>query len=146
MVLDCSSEIRRSNHASNLKLETRNSKHSAPTTAAPVPVGGTFPINGTGSGFTLPPNKTITIKFSVTLNNPPNLTGVPPAAPQVFNHGNLSGTNVSGFDTNTVTTDVDLFNSTTTVTSLPNPSNTSQSVTFTATIGTTGSPSGSPST
>jgi len=102
-----------------------------------------FPINGAGSGFTLPPNKTITIKFSVTLNNPPNLSGVPPATPQVFNHGNLSGTNVSGFDTNTVTTNVDLFDSTTTLGSSPNPSNTSQSVTFTATIGTSGSPSGS---
>src|SRR5207247_2850780 len=100
-------EVRRSNHVRNSKLKTENLNLTA---AAPVPAGGTFPINGTGSGFTLPPNKTITIKFSVTLNNPPNLTGVPPAAPQVFNHGNLSGTNVSGFDTNTVTTDVDLFN------------------------------------
>ena len=106
--------------------------------------GGTFPINGTGPGFILPAGKSTTIKFSVTLNNPPNLSGVPPATPQVANHGTLSGSfSNNPVDTNTVTTNVDLFDSTTTVTSLPTSSNTGQSVTFTAAIGTTGTPSGS---
>ena len=104
--------------------------------------GGTFPINGTGTGFILPAGKSTTIKFSVTLNNPPNLSG--PATPQVQNHGTLSGSfSNNPVDTNTVTTNVDLFDSTTTVTSLPTSSNTGQPVTFTAAIGTSGSPSGS---
>src|SRR5207244_4504774 len=103
-------EIRRSNHARNSKLKTENLKLSS---AAPMFSGGTFPVNGTGSGFTLPAGKTITITFSATLNNPPNLAG--PTNPKVSNHGTLTGT-FSGtpLDTNTVDTNVDLFNTTNT--------------------------------
>jgi CSLREA domain-containing protein/fimbrial isopeptide formation D2 family protein len=112
---------------------------------APMPfTGGTFPINGTGSGFILPPNKTITIKFAATLNNPPNLSGVPPATPQVSNHGNLSGSNVSGFDTNTVNTTVDLFNTTTTLAPASGGLNSNQAVTFTATVAFDGSTAPAP--
>ena len=104
--------------------------------------GGVFPINGTGTGFILPTGKTITIKFSVTLNNPPNVAV--PSTPQVQNHGTLSG----GFagnplDTNTITTVVDLFDTATTLAPVSGPLNSGQSVTFTATIAATGSPSGS---
>jgi CSLREA domain-containing protein len=100
--------------------------------------GGTFPINGTGTGFRLPSGKTITITFQVTVNNPPALSG--PAVPGcgsakcVANHGNLSGSNVSGFDTNTVATDVNVADTTTTVTSSLNPSFFGQAVTFTAKV------------
>jgi CSLREA domain-containing protein len=109
--------------------------------------GGTFPINGTGTGFRLPSGKTITITFQVTVNNPPALTG--PAVPGcgsakcVANHGNLSGSNVSGFDTNTVATDVNVADTTTTVTSSLNPSFFGQAVTFTAKVSSaSGTPTG----
>ena len=95
--------------------------------------GGTFPINGTGTGFILPAGKSTTIKFSVTLNNPPNLAG--PTSPQVQNHGTLSGSfSNNPIDTNTVTTVVDLFDSTTTIASAPAAPNTGQAVTYTATV------------
>ncbi len=115
----------RANHARR-SLRTNRST----TGMSPMPVsGGTFPINGTGSGFSLPNGKTITIKFSVTLNNPPNLSGVPPATPQVSSQGTLSG----AFPGNPIVTDdpgtiaandptvtlVDLFDTTTTLGAVP---------------------------
>jgi CSLREA domain-containing protein len=134
----------RAHHESNQKLETGKFRRSA-FTSAPV-VGGTFPINGTGSGFSLPNGKSITIKFSVTLNNPPNLSGVPPATPQVSAQGTLSG----AFPGNPIVTDdpgtgaandatvtlVDLFDTTTTLGAVPAAGswNVGQSITFTATV------------
>jgi CSLREA domain-containing protein len=134
-----------SNHAGNSR---RSSKANRSATAmSPMPFsGGTFPINGTGSGFSLPNGKTITIKFSVTLNNPPNLSGVPPATPQVSSQGTLSG----AFIGNPIVTDdpgtiaandatvtlVDLFDTTTSLGAVPAAGswNVGQSVTFTATV------------
>ncbi|PYS45741.1 MAG: hypothetical protein DMF68_21340 [Acidobacteria bacterium] len=120
----------------------------SPTLLAPLPAGQTITIQGAGSGFTLPAGKTVTITFQVTLNNPPNLSG--PSNPKVSTQGTLQGSftgsplttddpSVGGTNDATVT-NVDLFNSTTTVSSSSPTSNSSQSVTLTATIGTTGSP------
>ncbi|MDT5060593.1 MAG: trimeric autotransporter adhesin, partial [Acidobacteriota bacterium] len=135
-------------HGSSRRAKQIN--HAAtvqPILAPPTPPPGVaFPVNGTGSGFLLPNGKTVTITFKVTLNNPPGLSGVPPATPQVSNHGTLTG----GFptnplDTNTITTNVDLFNTTTSLaSSSPGSSNLNQSVTFTATIAFTGSNSPAP--
>jgi large repetitive protein len=145
--------IRRSNHARNLKLETRNSKLSAAAPFVPTPVGQ-FPINGTGNGqgFTLPAGKTITIKFKATLNAPPNLSG--PSNPKVTAQATLVGNfgqtpllsddpSVGGTADPTSTT-VDLYDSTASISASPsNSTSTGQSVTFTATIGTSGTPDGS---
>jgi hypothetical protein len=70
------------------------------------------------------------------VNNPPNLTGVPPGIPQVSNHGTVSGTFAgSPVDTNTINTSVDLFNSKTTLaTDHPSGANSGDTVTFTATV------------
>src|SRR6185503_8068156 len=109
----------------------------------------TFPINGTGSGFSLPNNKTITITFSVTLNNPPGLTGSPK---QVSAQGVLTGAGAPIFtdDPNTVAvgdatiTPADLPDTTTVVSSSQNPSFVGQNVKFTATVSSTGGvPTGS---
>jgi len=113
---------------------------------APMPfTGGTFPVNGTGPGFILPNNKRITITFSVTVNNPPNFAGVPPATPQISAQGTLQGSpgtiltdNVeppAGAADPTVL-NADLFNTTSTITgaSPSNSTNMGQSVTFTASI------------
>jgi CSLREA domain-containing protein len=152
----------RLNHAKSVKTEVRgqksedrSSRAAAHSVFAPMPFsGGTFPINGTGTGFTLPIGKTITIKYSVTLNNPPNLSGVPPATPQVSSQGTLSG----AFIGNPIVTDdpgtiavndatvtlVDLFNTTTTLGAVPAAGswNVGQSVTFTATVAS--NPAGNP--
>ncbi len=158
---DQKSDIR-SNHAKSVrtevrgqKSEDRSSRAAAHSAFAPMPFsGGTFPINGTGTGFTLPIGKTITIKFSVTLNNPPNLSGVPPTTPQVSSQGTLSG----AFVGNPIVTDdpgtiaandatvtlVDLFDTTTTLGAVPAAGswNVGQSVTFTATVAS--NPAGNP--
>jgi len=148
----------RSNHANRpadrrQRAEVRNHRATATRSFAPMPVsGGTFPINGTGSGFSLPNGKTITIKFSVTLNNPPNLAGVVP--PKVSAQGTLSG----AFVGNPIVTDdpgtvaandatvtlVDLFDTTVAVASSQNPSFVGQNVQFTATVSSPGGvPTGS---
>jgi CSLREA domain-containing protein len=143
----------RLNHARNSKLETRNSKLSPGVAAPPTPIGS-FPINGTGTGFTLPAGKTTTITFKATLNAPPNLTGVPPATPKISAQGTLSGAFVGnpivtddpavGGTTDPTSTNVDLYDSTASLAASPsNATNTGQAVTFTATIGTSGTPNGS---
>src|SRR5262249_10293122 len=150
----------RLNHASapimGQRSEVRN--HANATTLAPIPLvpmfsGGNFPINGTGTGagFTLPAGKTTTITFKATLNTPPALSGS--VNPKVSAQGTLSGAFVGnpivtddpsvGGTTDPTVTNVDLYNSTTTVTSSSNPSNTSQPVTFTAAIAASGTPDGS---
>jgi hypothetical protein len=124
--------------------------------AAAAFVGETVNVPAVGAPvatFTLPEGKTVTITFSVTVNNPPNLTGVPPATPQVSNQGHVvpgAGANFSDVATHdpdtaspggaaTATKDatitlVDLFDVTTTVDSNNNPSDFGESVTFTATV------------
>ncbi len=110
-----------SNHA---KLSTNHA------TVMPMAVG-VGPINI----GTLHAGDSVTVTFQVTVNNPPNLTGVPPGVAQVSNTGtvtfNESGTPVN---TNTVNTPVDLFDTTTTLASDLNPSNFGDQVTFTATV------------
>ncbi len=142
-----------SNHASSSRRPSKVNRSA--TAMSPMPVsGGTFPINGTGSGFTLPIGKTITIKFSVTLNSPPNLSGVPPATPQVSSQGTLSGAFVgnpivtddpaTGAVNDATVTLVDLFNTTTTLGAVPAAGswNVGQSVTFTANVAS--NPTGNP--
>ncbi|HEX8144756.1 MAG TPA: tandem-95 repeat protein [Pyrinomonadaceae bacterium] len=120
--------------------------------------GETVTVNGSGSGFTLPPGKTVTITFQVTLNNPPNLTGVPPGPAQVSNQGKATGTNfadvlthdpdpasaggASAATKDATLTPVDLFDTTTTVVSSKNPSDFNDAVTFTATVAS--NPAGNP--
>ena len=147
----------RSNHAKSVKTgvrgqesATRSHASMASRSFAPMPVvGGAFPVNGTGAGFILPAGKSTTIKFSVTLNNPPNLTGPTVAgcasAACVANHGTLSGSfSNNPIDTNTVATDVDLFDTTVAVASSQNPSFVGQNVQFTATVSSAGGvPTGS---
>ena len=142
--------LSRDNHQEPVKLNlvrdlfTPKMSYAAIASMFMSPPPGTFPVNGVGSGFTLPTGKTVTITFSVTLNNPPALSGVPPGTAQISTYGTLSRARTSAVSTPTRSpTPVDLFDSTTTVTSLPTSSNTGQPVTFTAAIGTSGSPSGS---
>ncbi|HEX3086975.1 MAG TPA: Ig-like domain-containing protein, partial [Pyrinomonadaceae bacterium] len=144
----------RLNHArANSRLKTENSKLAATAAAPPTPVGS-FPINGTGAGqgFQLPNNKTITITFKATLNAPPNLSG--PSNPKVTAQATLTGSFVGnplvsddpsvGGTTDPTSTNVDLYDSTATLSASPsNSTNTGQAVTFTATIGTSGTPNGS---
>ncbi len=60
---------------------------------------GTFPVNGTGTGFSLPPGKTTTITFKVTVKNPPNFSS--PTTNKVSHQGTLSG----AFQNNPLLTD-----------------------------------------
>jgi CSLREA domain-containing protein len=130
----------RAHHARNSKLKTENLKLTA---AAPMTFsGGLFPVNGTGSGFTLPAGKTITITFSATLNNPPNLAG--PTNPKVTNTGNLSGTFTGSPLSPSVDTNVDLFNTTNTLTPGNGNLKSGESVTFTAVVAFDGSTAPSP--
>lgn len=162
-VRDQRSDVRL-NHARSVKTEERNltPQTTNPDTAAisnrgtssgvpsylaavaPFFSGGVFPVNGTGPGFTLPNNKTITITFSVTVNNPPNFAGVPPATPQISAQGTLQGSAGTiltddpgpGGATDPTVLNADLFNTTSTITgaSPSNSTNMGQSVTFTASI------------
>ncbi|HBB98313.1 MAG TPA: hypothetical protein DC054_23265, partial [Blastocatellia bacterium] len=147
----------RLNHAAKAEIageksEVRN--HIAGVAfVVPTPIGS-FPINGTGAGqgFTLPDGKSITITFKATLNAPPNFASFS-ATQKVSAQATLTGSFVGNpllsddpsvvGTTDPTSTNVDLYDSTTTVVSSANPSNTTQSVTFTATIGTSGIPNGS---
>ncbi|HKR12115.1 MAG TPA: Ig-like domain-containing protein, partial [Pyrinomonadaceae bacterium] len=90
---------------------------------------------------TLRAGDSVTITFQVTVDNPPNLTLLNP--PRVSNQGTVSGSNfanvltddpaVGGANDPTVT-EVDLFDTTTTLVSDLNPSNFGDMVTFTATV------------
>jgi hypothetical protein len=104
-----------------------------PRALAPTMAGETVTINI----GTLRPSDSVVITFQVTVNNPPNLTGVPPAAAQVSNQGTVNyndGATPLSTNTNTVNTPVDLFDTTTTLASDLNPSNFGDLVTFTATV------------
>ena len=147
----------RLNHAVKAEIKGQKSEvrnHIAGVAlVVPTPIGS-FPVNGTGAGqgFTLPDGKTITITFKATLNAPPNLSG--PSNPKVTAQATLTGSFVGnpllsddpsvGGTTDPTSTNVDLYDSTTTLSASPsNSTSTSQAVTFTATIGTSGTPNGS---
>jgi hypothetical protein len=129
-------EGRSFNHVRNTKLVTRNSKLSAPLT----PFAGCSPagINGGGTAIcvelpTIHNGESITISFQVYVNNPPQLSQLTP--PQVSNFATVTGTCPNcPVTTNTVNTPVDLFDTTTTLGSTPNPSDQGNQVTFTATV------------
>jgi CSLREA domain-containing protein len=146
----------RANHA-NRDVKGSNSEiasHNATAEPAMFTPAGSFPINGTGAGqgFTLPDGKTITITFKATLNAPPNFasySATQKVTAQATLTGSFVGNPLLSDDPSLVgaadptSTNVDLYDSTTTVVSSANPANTTQSVTFTATIGTGGTPNGS---
>jgi hypothetical protein len=92
---------------------------------------------------TLAAGDSVTITYQVTVNNPPNLTGVPPAAAQVSNQGTVTFTEtgspvqtdeVAGGAVTPTLTPVDLFDTSTTLVSSLNPSNFGDLVTFTANV------------
>lgn len=122
--------------ATNDKSRKKVSHHAAisPRALAPTMAGETVGPIIIG---TLRPGDSVTITFQVTVNNPPNLTGVPPAAAQVSNFGTVNfndGVTPLSVNTNTVNTPVDLFNSVTTLVSDLNPANQGDTINFTATV------------
>ena len=118
------------------KSEANAAATSRPVAAAPM-AGETV----TANIGVLPAGGTVTIKFQVTVNNPPNLTLLAP--PRVQNQGTVTGNGginvltddptVAGTNNPTVTL-IDLFNTTTNLVSDINPSNFGEQVTFTATV------------
>lgn len=148
------------NHAGRNKAFSENAAPSGLSTATvsavpPTPIGS-FPINGTGAGqgFQLPDGKTITITFKATLNAPPNFasySATQKVSAQATLTGNFVGNPLLSDDpsvvgaTDPTSTTVDLYDSTSTISgaSPSNSTNTGQAVTFTATIGTSGTPNGS---
>ena len=117
------------------KNRRMTNSHHAPISRplTPMVAGETVTINI----GTLRPSDSVTITFQVTVNNPPNLTGVPPGPAQVSNQGTVNyndGATPLSTNTNTVNTPVDLFDTTTTLASDLNPSNFGDLVTFTATV------------
>jgi hypothetical protein len=118
--------------AGSRKVLSNHAKRSPRAMAAPVFVSDVDRTIGT-----LRAGDSVTITFQVTVNNPPNLTGVPPGAAQVSNFGTvnyLDGATPKSTNTNTANTPVDLFDTTTTLASDLNPSNFGDLVTFTATV------------
>ena len=90
---------------------------------------------------TLRAGDSVTITFQVTVDDPPNLTLLNP--PRVRNQGTVSGSNFTSVLTDDTAavgaadptdTEVDLFNTTTSLVSDINPSNFGDTVTFTATV------------
>ncbi len=118
-----------SNHARSSPVMARTSRAMTPMVA-----GETVTVNI----GTLRPDDSVVIKFQVTVNNPPNLTLLNPA--RVRNGGSgtnqakVTGTNFADVFTNEVDTNVDLFDTTTTLASDLNPSDFGDLVTFTATV------------
>jgi Calx-beta domain/Bacterial Ig domain len=126
----------RSHHA--IIKKTENANHASTSSALATPmanetVSATIP--------TLPADSTVTIKFSVTVNNPPALTLLGP--PRVENQGTVTANggisvltddpDFGGANDKTRTL-IDLFNTTTSVQTSGSPSNQGDSVTFTATV------------
>ncbi len=116
---------------SSRKVVSNHAKLSATRAmVTPAMVGTVGPINI----GTLRPGDSVTITFQAIVNNPPNLTGVPPGVAQVSNTGTVTFNEGTPVNTNTVNTPVDLFDTTTTLASDLNPSNFGDLVTFTATV------------
>ena len=130
----------RLNHARSVRT---NRAATASNALAPVPVGcsaapGTICVN---VGI-LHPGDSVQIGFSVTVNNPPNLTLLTPS-PHISTQGAISGGNFATVQTNdpdTVAagdptdTPIDLFDVNVALGSSLNPSTPSDAVTYTATI------------
>ena len=127
---------------SNQKAEPQKAELSnhASTRALAAPMSGETVTANIG---TLPAGGTVTIKFSVTVNNAPDLLLLNP--PRVENQGTVTATggiNVLTDDTDAAlvgvadktATRIDFFDTTTTLASNLNPSNFGDNVTFTATI------------
>ncbi|HKO45459.1 MAG TPA: Calx-beta domain-containing protein, partial [Pyrinomonadaceae bacterium] len=133
---------RHSHHAVSKIKRAYQAVTNLVTGSAPMMLAGeTVSVVGSGSGFTLPANKTITIKFRVTVNNPPNLTLLNPA--RVSNQGTVEGTNFTdvltddpavGGAADPTETLIDLFDSQTSVISSSPSIVQGSSVTFTATV------------
>jgi len=112
-----------------------------PMNAAPLMAGETVGPIIIG---TLRPGDSVVITFQVTVNNPPNLSGVPPGPAQVENQGSVSYAEsvtpvltddpAGGGAADKTATPVDLFDTSTTLVSDLNPSNFGDLVTFTATV------------
>jgi hypothetical protein len=125
------------------KTLSHHPRLSSPRALPAVMAGETVTVNI----GTLRAGDSVTITFQVTVNDPPNLTGVPPGPPQVSNQGTVTyndgvtpqtpvltdDTAVGGAADPTVTP-VDLFDTTTSLLSNLNPSNQGEQVTFTATV------------
>ncbi len=157
---------------SSEKRETRRTPQAArnaASLAAPAAVrapaaavafaGGNVSVNGAGTGFTLPAGKTVTIIFTVTVNNPPNLTTPVVGVPQVSTQGTVAGTTVPGGSFSILTDDtdvagannptvstIDLFGTNTAISSSSpgNTSNQNDPVTFTATVTPNNAPAAPP--
>jgi len=130
----------RLNHARSVRT---NRAATASNALAPMPVGcsaspGTICVN---VGI-LHPGDSVQIGFSVTVNNPPNLTLLTPS-PHISTQGAISGGNFATVQTNdpdTVAagdptdTPIDLFDVNVALGSSLNPSTPTDAVTYTATI------------
>src|SRR4030095_15690248 len=122
------------------KSEDRTQKAQVATTSAAL----TAPMSGetvTANIGALPAGGSVTIKFDVTVNDPPNLSLLNP--PRVSNQGTVTGSNFATVSTDDPTvgggsdatvTLIDLFNTTTSLNSNLNPANVGDQVTFTATV------------
>src|SRR5262249_16228754 len=117
------------------KVVSNHARSSRPLT--PMFSGETVTVNI----GTLRAGKSVTIKFQVTVNSPPNLTLLNPA--RVRNQGTVSGSNFAsvltddpavGGASDPTDTPVDLFDTSTSLISSLNPSNFGDQVTFTATV------------
>jgi Bacterial Ig domain/Calx-beta domain len=122
----------------NVAGEKKLSNHTSRRAMMAAPFSGE---TVTGTIGTLPAGGTVIIKFSVTVNNAPNLTLLGP--PRVENQGTVTangGISVVTDDpdfggaTDKTRTLIDLFNTSTTLASNLNPSNFGDQVTFTATV------------
>ncbi len=133
------SEVRTSGEKA--KTRSHHARLTPRALAAPMMAGETIGPIVIG---TLRPGDSVVITFQVTVNNPPNLTGVPPAVPQVENQGSISYAEsvtavltddpAIGGGPNKTATPVDLFDTSTALVSNLNPSNFGDMVTFTATV------------
>ena len=136
----------RSNHALSANAGS-NEVHATekPAVANHIMNRALAPVSGetvSGTIGTLAAGATTTIKFSVTVNDPPNLTLLGP--PRVENQAAITAdgpisvlsddTDQPGGATDKTRTLIDLFNTTTTLGSNLNPSNVGDQVTFTATV------------
>lgn len=125
---------------SEVRLNHANSRRAGTTKAATHAMAPVGPDVNVTIG-NLPANKSVTITFTVTLNNPPNLSLLNP--PRVRNQGTVTATGgisvltddtAVGGASDPTDTPVDLFDTTTNLVSDLNPSNFGDQITFTATV------------
>ncbi len=135
---------RHSHHAvSKIKRAFEAVTNLRSSTAPMMLSGETVTVDGSGAGFTLPAGRTITIKFRVTVDNPPNLPAAQLNPARVINQGTVSGSNFASVLTddtavvgpaNPTETLIDLFESQTSVITSDSSIIEGDSVTFTATV------------